>query len=658
MPLDLKATSLRLVPGLSSKIAPGRYGPTEGDVTNQLFFGDNLDVLQASIKDESIDLIYLDPPFNSKADYNVLFKSPKGHQSDAQITAFEDTWHWGEQAEREFGEVLAQPNTEIAELIRALRSALHQSDMMAYIVMMARRLLELHRVLKPTGSLYLHCDPNASHYLRVVLDRVFGPEFFRSEIVWRRTGSHNKATRWAPIHDTILFFTRSDEYTWNDLRRPYMVGHVNEYFVSDGHGGYRTNYYGNVLTGSGLRNGESGLPWRGFDPSAKSRHWAIPGAIWEEVGVDPEGLTQHQKLDLLYDRGFIKIVEGQAWPIYERTIRLTDGPAAPDIWAYQPYTDGTVFGTKEGIDADVAWLRPKDAERLGYPTQKPLGLLERIINASSVKGNVVLDPFCGCGTAVHAAEKLERQWIGIDITHLAISLVEKRLKDAFPKITFEVHGTPKDMGGARDLAARDKYQFQWWACSLVNAQPYQGKKKGADSGIDGLIFFSDDKGTPKRIIVSVKGGENVNVAMIRDLGHVVQRERAEIGLFVTLADPTEPMKKEAASAGLYRSPAGASFPRLQILTVYGLLGGTERARFPDLTAGGHTFKKAQLEYGTAAQDDLFARAMVAEPSDRKAQPSARAVSAAQAVPARTAAPTRALAAADANRQPKKRRPRK
>jgi DNA methylase/NACHT-associated inactive restriction endonuclease len=244
-------------------------------------------------------------------------------------------------------------------------------------------------------------------------------------------------------------------------------------------------------------------------------------------------------------------------------------------------------------------------ESLGYPTQKPLALLERIVGASSNEGDVVLDPFCGCGTAIHAAEKLKREWVGIDITNLAISLVEKRLRDAFPAIKFEVHGTPKDLEGARNLAARDKYQFQWWACSLVNAQPYQGKKKGADSGIDGLIYFQDDNGPPKKVIVSVKGGENVSVAMVRDLAHVVDREKAQIGLFVTLAASTKPMRDEASTAGFYDSPVNASFPKIQILTIECLMNGTEQARYPDLARGGHTFKKAKREEKNQEQNKLF-----------------------------------------------------
>jgi hypothetical protein len=250
---------------------------------------------------------------------------------------------------------------------------------------------------------------------------------------------------------------------------------------------------------------------------------------------------------------------------------------------------------------DIPPISSQAQERLGYQTQKPLPLLERIISTSSDEGQIVLDPFCGCGTAIHAAHKLRRQWIGIDITHLAITLVEKRLRDAFPDITFDVHGTPKDIDGARDLARRDKYEFQWWACSLVNAQPYKGKKKGADSGIDGLIYFQDDqtkleaKDLHKKIIVSVKAGENVSVPMIRDLGHVIDRENASIGLFVTLTDPTRPMKEEAVKAGYYADPRGVSFPKIQILTIKELLEGTEQPKYPDLMRGGLMFKKAKKE---------------------------------------------------------------
>jgi len=311
--------------------------PTPKPSTNTLYFGDNLDILRQHIADESIDLIYLDPPFNSKRDYNLLFKTPKGQSSEAQITAFEDSWHWGEQAEQEFKEILDQSNTAAAEMIQSLRRFLHENDMMAYLVMMCNRLLELHRVLKPTGSLYLHCDPTASHYLKIVIDAIFGPEQFRNEIIWRRTGAHNKSQRYAPLHDVILFYSKTADFVWNYPKHPYMKGHIEANFIKDEHG-YRTNYYGNVLTGSGTRNGESGKPWRGFDPTAKGRHWAIPGALLEDIGEDISHLTQHQKLDRLFELGYIKIVKGQAWPIYERYLKSDDGQPVSDIWAYQPYT--------------------------------------------------------------------------------------------------------------------------------------------------------------------------------------------------------------------------------------------------------------------------------------------------------------------------------
>lgn len=249
----------------------------------------------------------------------------------------------------------------------------------------------------------------------------------------------------------------------------------------------------------------------------------------------------------------------------------------------------------QNLWTDIPEINSQATERLGYPTQKPLALLERIINASSNPGDVILDPFCGCGTAVHAAEKLGRTWIGIDVTHLAISLIERRLRDAFPGITFTVHGTPKDLEGARDLANRDKYQFQWWAVSLVDAVPFGGKKRGADSGIDGWRYMaSGDRNGVARAIVSVKGGDNVSVQMIRDLRGVIERERAEAGLFLTLAEPTRPMQEEAAKAGLFDTPFGNKrHPRLQIMTIAALLDGAKPDLPPLAIEAG--FRKAERE---------------------------------------------------------------
>ncbi len=522
----------------------------------------------------------------------MLFKAPSGEGSQAQIEAFEDTWHWNEHAELAFDETIKSGNTDAAELLIAMRKALGDNDMMAYLAMMAVRLIELHRVLKASGSLYLHCDPLASHYLKILLDSIFGPTHFQSEIIWRRTGAHNKATRWAPIHDVIFFYTKGADYVWNNPKRPYMRGHVKEHFVLGKDGKYRTAYYGNVLTGSGIRHGESGQPWKGIDPTAKGRHWAIPGKLWDDCGLSDAGLSQHEKLDLLYKHGLIKIESGAAWPMYERVIQKGEGPATPDIWAFQPYTEGTVHDSDLGIDADVRWLSPRDAERLGYPTQKPVSLLERIISASSNNGDLVLDPFCGCGTTVHAAQKLNRRWAGIDITHLAIGLVERRLKDVFPGIQFEVHGTPKDFSGAEDLAKRDKYQFQWWAVTLINAVPYGGKKKGADSGIDGYYYCKPDGKKTEAGIVSVKGGETLHRDMVSDLRGVMEREKAPFAVFIALRNPTGPMIKEAAAAGFIETPFG-KFPRMQIATVADLLDGKLPKLPPQERGGG--YKQAARE---------------------------------------------------------------
>ena len=521
---------------------------------NKLYFGDNLIVLRDHIPDESVDLIYLDPPFNSNKNYNILFNSPKGQKSEAQITAFEDTWHWGDEAEREYTEILHQPNTNVAEMIQAFRKFLVNSDMMAYLTMMTIRLLELHRVLKPTGSLYLHCDPTASHYLKVLLDMIFGPENFRNEIVWRRQNSKGLAfTRFASNHDTLLYYSKSTARIWN----PQYSEHNQSYVDS---------FYKFIEPGTQRRYRLADLT----NPN-KDR----PNLTYEFLGVTRVWRWTKDRMQEAYEKGLVIQTKPGNVPALKRYLDEQEGNPVDDIWN------------------EIQPISAQSTERLGYPTQKPLALLERIINASSNPGDIVLDPFCGCGTAVEAAQKLDRQWIGIDITSLAISLIEKRLRDRFPGIHFEVIGTPKDLEGARDLANRDKYQFQWWACSLVNAQPYQGKKKGADSGIDGLIFFQDELNSVKKIIVSVKGGEGVSVSQIRDLKGTVDREKAAIGIFVTLAEPTRPMQTEAVSAGYYESPLGTSYPKIQILTIEGLLSGQQQAEYPDLARGGLTFKKSK-----------------------------------------------------------------
>lgn len=532
-----------------------------------LYFGDNLNILREHLKDESVDLIYLDPPFNSKRDYNLLFRTPKGQASDAQITAFEDTWHWGEQAEQEFAELLHQPNTDVSEMIQSLRRFLKESDMMAYLTMMANRLLELHRVLKHTGSLYLHCDPTASHYLKIVLDTIFGAVNFRNEIYWKRKyGKTGPINRFGTACDVILFYTKSDDYVFNPQYGESDPEYIQDKFrfVDENGRRYRIDNLASPNPRPNLM-----YEYKGYKPPAKG--WAISKEkmeLWDKEG----------KLH------FPKTIDGRI--------------------QRKSYLDELKGNEIQSLWDDILPIGAHAAERLGYPTQKPLALLERIVQSSSNPGDVILDPFCGCGTAIHAAQKLGRNWIGIDITHLAISLIEKRMKDAFPGIVFDVQGTPKDFDSARDLALRDKYQFQWWACTLVNAQPFQGKKKGADSGIDGLIYFQDDPKEVKKIVVSVKGGEHVSRTMIADLKNSVEREKAHIGLFVTLTPPTQPMINEATSAGYYESPFYGAFPKIQILTVEGLLSGSESARYPDLSRGGLSFKKAKVEEKKGVQGKL------------------------------------------------------
>lgn len=527
---------------------------------NSLYYGDNLDILREHIADESVDLVYLDPPFNSNASYNVLFKAPDGHQSHAQMEAFEDTWHWNETAERAFDDVMQSGNTDAAEMLRAMRSFLHDNDMMAYLAMMAVRLIELHRVLKPNGSLFLHCDPVASHYLKILLDSVFGPTDFRNEIIWKRTFAHgNVSKRLGDVTDTILYYAKDpSQMKWNQPFKQLSGEEIQEKYPNKDADGRR--WQSVTLRNPGVR------------PNLHYPYKASNGVTYQP---HPNGwscnLERMQK--------------------YDRENRFHFPTKSNGALRLKMYADESPGERLQSLWDDIPPIGAQAQERLGYPTQKPLILLERIIEMSSNEGDVVLDPFCGCGTTVHAAQKLRRQWIGIDITHLAISLIQKRLRDAFGPIPIDIHGVPRDLDGARALAAQDKYQFQWWAVSLVDAVPYGGKKKGADSGIDGFIYFKPDGRTTEKAIVSVKGGENVGVPMVRELIQVVNREKAKIGILITLAEPTAPMKKEAIAEGFYKTEYG-EFPRLQILTIEQLFAG----RRPDMPWIDPTvFRKAPRE---------------------------------------------------------------
>ena len=512
---------------------------------NQLFFGDNLVVLREHIKDESVDLIYLDPPFKSNQDYNVLFREQDGTRSAAQIKAFKDTWSWNQAAAEAFQQVVERGG-KVSQALQAFRTLLRDTDMLAYLSMMAPRLIELRRVLKSTGSIYLHCDPTASHYLKLLMDAVFGPENFCNEIIWKRTSAHSSAKRCGPVHDTIFYYSRTAAALWNGQYQPYDNIYLDAFYTHHDPDGRR--WRRSDLTGSGTRDGESGQPWRDIDVTSKGRHWAVP-SLADQI-LDLDGLSPHAKLDELDRAGLIHWPQKQdGVPMFKRYADLMPGVPLQDTWT------------------DIPPLHNLAAERLGYPTQKPITLLERIIRASSHEGDTVLDPFCGCGTTIDAAQRLNREWIGIDITYLATALIKHRLLDIFgPQVHYRVRGEPTSIPDAEALAAEDRFEFQCWALGLVGARPVE-PKKGADQGIDGRLFFHDEgpRGRTKQVILSVKSGA-VSVKDMRDLRGVIDREKAHIGVLITLREPTRPMRTEAANAGFYRSQWG-NHSRLQVLTI-------------------------------------------------------------------------------------------
>lgn len=520
--------------------------------TKVLYYGDNLEILRKYIPDNSIDLIYLDPPFNSKKDYNILFKENGGVESEAQIKAFTDTWEWGLSAQNTYHDIVTNGPLKVGQLIGALHDAIGQNDVTAYLVMMTTRLIELCRILKPTGSLYLHCDPTASHYIKLVLDQIFGPANFRNEIVWRRTSAKGLAfTRFPSNHDIILRYSKSGKWGWN----PQYKEHAPKYV---------SNFYRYVEPGTGRRYSLDNL----VNPN-KNR----PHLTYEFLGVTRVWRWTKERMQEAYEKGLVVQSKPGAVPRLKRYLDEQEGTPIDDIWD------------------DIPPIQSQASERLGYETQKPLILLERIIKASSSEGDIILDPFCGCGTALVAAQKLNRRWIGIDITHLAITLMRNRLRDSFPGIQFEVIGEPVDLASAKALARQDRYQFQWWALGLIKARPLGEKKKGADKGIDGVIQFIDDpSGKPKRAVVQVKSG-HVGVNAIRELKTVAAHDA--LGIFITLEPPTGPMQTEAVGTGFYHSPGwNKDYPKIQILTIEELLHG-KIVDMPPQTQTNVTFAKAQ-----------------------------------------------------------------
>jgi site-specific DNA-methyltransferase (adenine-specific) len=586
-----------------------------------LYYGDNLDILRRYLKDESVDLVYLDPPFNSAQNYNAFFHEKDGTDAASQIHAFEDTWHWDIETKKAYDAVTEQPG-KVSDVMQAFYTFLGGNDMMAYLTMMSSRLVELRRVLKSTGSLYLHCDPTASHYLKLLCDAVFGGNQFQNEIIWKRTGSHGGAKRWGPIHDTILFYSKADEPTWNRAYQDYDEKYLDDFYrFEDEKGRYRLV----TLTGAGTRSGDSGAPWRNVNPTKSGRHWAVPSYALKPLATSTElvKMTTQEKLDLLDASGLIY------WP------------PKGEIPQQKRYLDDGEGVQIQDIITDIQAISSQAKERLGYPTQKPVALLERIIQASSNPGDVVLDPFCGCGTTIDAAEKLGRDWIGIDVTQLAISLIKNRLQDtygsrlkfisgtegraalprgqagsdgraALPRrqadqqvsptesiemgsrtSTVRIIGEPTTPNEAATLAEDDKYQFQWWALGLVGARPVE-QKKGADHGIDGKILFRDDPkaAKPEQIVIQVKGGKT-GVKDVRDLRGVLDREKAAIGILISLQPATGPMETEAASAGFYEHKTNRQkYPRLQLRTVKELMEGKGIERPSTVAATDETFKKA------------------------------------------------------------------
>ena len=527
--------------------------------TNQLYYGDNLDILRTHIPDESVDLIYIDPPFNSNQAYNVIFSEADGSSSQAQIQAFEDTWHWGEITEQAYHELVVTAPHLLVETIKSFRGFLTETNLMAYLVMMALRLVELHRVLKPTGSFYLHCDPTASHYLKIILDQIFGAQTFRNEIIWKRTHAHGNAEfQFGAIHDTLFFYNKSNKPRFHSQFEPYAAGEIEKRFP------YIETGTGRRFASQNLTNYNKDRPNLTYEWNGHTRTWLFT----------KEKMAELDRQDKIY-------YSSTGYPRLKQYLDESQGSPIGDIWL------------------NISALKHSGKERLDYPTQKPEALLERVIKASSNEGDVVLDAFCGCGTAIAVAQRLNRRWIGIDITHLAITLLKYRLDGAFgDDVKYEVIGEPKDAESARALAVQDRYQFQWWALSLIRARPYQGKKKGADEGVDGVIYYEDvDLDKPKKtltrkIVVQVKSGK-VSVRDIRELKSVVDSQDAVIGVFITLNPPTQPMVKEAATAGRFQwlHVTHTTYPKIQIRTIEELLAG-QGIEYPQ-TPIDVTFRRAE-----------------------------------------------------------------
>lgn len=504
---------------------------------NRLLFGDNLEWLP-KLPSESVELIYLDPPFNSKASYNLLYRSPDGEAAQAQHQAFVDSWRWGHSTDIALAKIM-RSGSAAAGIIGALHNYMNKSDLEAYLVMMTARLLEMYRILKPNGSLFLHCDASAGHYIKIILDAIFEPGSFKNEIVWRRANSKSLMTRRLPTNHDVIFFYSRGEAVWNEDEAfmPYDPLNIPP------------------KTAEKYNNRDpDGRPYQLtslINPNSNR-----PNLTYEFLGITRVWRWTQERMQAAYDAGLIVQPAPGRVPRYKRYLDLQRGTPMDDVWT------------------DIPPLNSQAAERLGYPTQKPLLLLERIIKLASREGDTILDPFCGCGTSIEAAHLQGRKWIGIDITPLAIDVVERRLsrKGARRKYTYEVDGIPTDIDGAHRLFQENPHAFQLWAITLVDGQPRDGGKKGADKGVDGLIYFQDDARTIGQAIISVKGGANIHASHIRDLIGAMNNTGSKLGVFVTLHPATSAMETAAREAGSVE--AGNKIrPRVQIVTIAELLGG-------------------------------------------------------------------------------------
>ena len=520
---------------------------------NSLYFGDNLDILRHHVKDESVDLIYLDPPFNSNRAYNVIFQDKTGKKAAAQIQAFEDTWWWSDETQAAYDEMLSGSYpVQLKEMLRAFREFMGPTEMMAYLTMMAIRLFELHRVLKSTGVLYLHCDPRASHYLKILLDQVFGIKSFKNEVIWKRSQPKGHAyTRFPSSHDVLFFYSKGKTSRFETQFRAHDPEYVKKFYKYIEEGTGRRYRLDNLANPSKDR---PNLTYEFPPKSGTVRVWR-----WTK-----------DRMMKAWKEGRVVVPKKGKVVAYKRYLDEMEGAIVTDIWD------------------DIEHLHGSHAETLGYPTQKPLALLERIIKASSNEGDVVLDPFCGCGTTIAAAEKLRRKWIGIDITFLAVALIKKRIFEHFPDCKFEIVGEPKSTDDARALFRQSPFQFESWAVSFLGGQPYKSTG-GGDTGIDGFLYFQDYKKKYHKVVIEVKGGK-YQPRDIRALARVMDREGAPLGVLIALQPPTAGMKREATTLGKWQLPGhDKEFPVLQIVTIDELFKG----KLPKLPDTSGTLKRAQ-----------------------------------------------------------------